>query len=238
MITVIRVLYVEDDLVDVELVKRLLGKEFELAAVASLAAAFESLDSGKFDIVLLDLGLPDSAGLATYQRLQDAGYEYPVVILTGEDNEEIGLQAVASGAEDMLGKSQLNSSAYLTRTLKYALTRWNARNTEALKKPDSWEISHNHSVSLSSSQPATFDSLVLLYDQCLRETCLSGEDALLTSINLKNLLSKLIAYNVTTSDVVEIHTGAVQRVGNNNGEKDMATAERRLLLFTLAHLEK
>ncbi len=109
------------------------GGMFRLAWAATLAQGIEKLVRGGFDVVLLDLSLPDSAGLETFRRLRGANSSIPVVILTGSEDEELGLQAVREGAQDYLIKGTM-SVRVLARVLKYAIERKHA--AENLREKD------------------------------------------------------------------------------------------------------
>jgi signal transduction histidine kinase len=76
----------------------------------------------RIDIVLLDLGLPDSSGLETLERMLDGGAAVPVVVLTGLDDERVGVDAVEQGAQDYLVKNDL-TPRLLQQTLRYAIQR-------------------------------------------------------------------------------------------------------------------
>jgi len=90
----------------------------------------------KFDLVLLDLGLPDSVGLETLKEYRTAVPDIPVVVLTGFDDEELAMQALAEGAQDYLVKDQITIQQ-LVRAIRYAIER-----EEILKKlRESKEIS-------------------------------------------------------------------------------------------------
>jgi len=123
----IKVLLVEDDEVDRRLVERLLAKcsqpvEFTVESVGSMSAAAESLGSREYDLVLLDLGLPDSSGIETVQKINEVNPRTSIVVLTGSDDEETGLLAIKSGATDYLVKGQ-SLENLLVRTMLYALER-------------------------------------------------------------------------------------------------------------------
>ena len=77
-------------------------------------------------VVLLNLGLPDSQGLATLQALRPCVKDCPVVVLTGEDNEYVGLAAVVDGAQDFLVKGSLNAGL-LRRCIVFASHRKRAQ---------------------------------------------------------------------------------------------------------------
>ncbi len=100
------ILLVEDNPGDVRLVGELLteagAEEFDLTHVERLGEAVQRLREDHFDVVLLDLSLPDSNGLDTVVRLQAAAPHVPIVVLTGLDDDLVGLQAVRGGVEDFL----------------------------------------------------------------------------------------------------------------------------------------
>ncbi len=125
----IKVLLVEDDEIDIRLVKRVLSKcpqpvEFAIEPVRSLAEAIEYLALGRteYDIVLLDLGLPDSTGIETLRRIKKVDLEIPIVVLTGLNDEETGIASIQNGAMDYLVKG-LPLELLLARTLIYARER-------------------------------------------------------------------------------------------------------------------
>ncbi|HEY3378148.1 MAG TPA: diguanylate cyclase [Armatimonadota bacterium] len=120
------VLLVEDNPGDVRLLRETLAEvdasQFALTAVATLAEAQQRLASETFDLVLSDLSLPDSHGLATFQRLFECAPDVPVIVLTGMNNEEMAVTAVQSGAQDYLVKGQVDSHL-LARAMRYAVER-------------------------------------------------------------------------------------------------------------------
>ena len=96
--------------------------EFTLVHADRLQAALQLLSEDGFDVVLLDLKLPDSQGTATVRRLRAEAPEVAIVVLTGTDDEEIVLQAVRAGAEDYLVKGHVESTA-LVRAIFSAAER-------------------------------------------------------------------------------------------------------------------
>jgi two-component sensor histidine kinase len=126
----IKVLLVEDEEIDTRLVKRILTKcpqpvEFAVEPVKSLSAAVEylGLSRAEYDIVLLDLGLPDSNGIETLRQIQKVAPDIPVVVLTGLGDEETGITAIQNGAMDYLIKG-MPLDLLLARTLIYARERY------------------------------------------------------------------------------------------------------------------
>jgi two-component system, cell cycle sensor histidine kinase and response regulator CckA len=120
-----RVLLVEDNRGDARLVETYLQgeQEFEVIHVSTVDAALREAGMRSFDIVVVDLGLPDSFGLQTFRRIYEAvGVTTPVVILSGTSDEALATAAVASGAQDYLRKDELNATV-LIRTVRYAIER-------------------------------------------------------------------------------------------------------------------
>jgi signal transduction histidine kinase len=122
----IRLLLIEDDPVDVRVLReRLLGEigsHFEIENCDRLDSAFERLRMRRFDVVLLDLSLPDSDGSATIARLHRAVPDVPIIALTGSNNEEVIESAIRQGAEDYLIKGSVKTDI-LVRSIGYAIDR-------------------------------------------------------------------------------------------------------------------
>ncbi|MBA7704467.1 hypothetical protein ES703_113277 [subsurface metagenome] len=95
-------------------------------SVTTLKKGLARLAEGGVDLVLLDLGLPDSRGLDTFLKAFDQNPAVPYVIISGYDDEELAIQAVREGAQDYLVKAELNGSL-LIRTMLYAIERKQAR---------------------------------------------------------------------------------------------------------------
>ncbi len=120
------VLIIEDNPGDAHLLESFLdvsGAEmFQICKARTLEAGLERIARGGVDLVLLDLGLPDSVGLETFTWLRNEAPHLPVVVLTGLEDEEVALEAVSLGAQDYLPKSELSGSL-LVRSILYALER-------------------------------------------------------------------------------------------------------------------
>ena len=132
----IKVLLIEDNPGDARIIEELLaqakGLAFRLEWVDSLTAGMERLKARKVDVVLLDLGLPESVGIDTLQRLFAQMTAVPtVVVLSGLTDESMAVQAVQFGAQDYLVKGQVDS-ALLVRSIRYAIERGQAK--EALQQ--------------------------------------------------------------------------------------------------------
>jgi PAS domain S-box-containing protein len=122
----LRLLLVEDNPGDAELIKEMLPRDgpgsFEIELASRLATAVELARVEHFDLVLLDLGLPDSAGLDTVRAVRRQAPDLPIVVLTGNDDERTGLAAIQEGAQDYVVKGQI-PGALLSKVLRYALER-------------------------------------------------------------------------------------------------------------------
>ncbi|HEY3063585.1 MAG TPA: hybrid sensor histidine kinase/response regulator [Chloroflexota bacterium] len=121
----IRALLVEDNPGDARLIREMLGSDaraVELAHTDHLAAGLAMLESDRPDVMLLDLSLPDSQGIATFQTAHTAAPGVPIVVLSGLDDEELAMRAVHEGAQDYLVKGQVDGGAIL-RSLRYAIER-------------------------------------------------------------------------------------------------------------------
>lgn len=135
----IRVLLVEDSPTDVLLLREALVRssevsfqivhvEFLRAALDHLTRTEDSASPESADVVLLDLGLPDSDGLETFLILQRHAPALPVVVLTGLADETLGIRAVQEGAQDYLVKGQVEGRM-LVRAVRYAIERRHAEET-------------------------------------------------------------------------------------------------------------
>jgi PAS domain S-box-containing protein len=120
------VLLVEDNRGDARLLREMLNEQgahsTELTHVECMNEAETHLAQGAFDIILLDLGLPDAQGLEAVRRAHAAAPRIPLVVLTGLDDESLGAQALQEGAQDYLVKGQITTRG-LVRTLRYSIER-------------------------------------------------------------------------------------------------------------------
>lgn len=122
----INVLLVEDNPADARLVAEMLkeakGIRFHVNKADSLSAAIEAISNKPFDIVLLDLSLPDSMGLDTFTRIRSHPSQIPIIVFTGLHDEDLAIRAVREGAQDYLVKGEVDN-ALLARAIRYAIER-------------------------------------------------------------------------------------------------------------------
>ncbi|MDP4266714.1 MAG: PAS domain S-box protein [Bacteroidota bacterium] len=121
-----KILLVEDNPGDVCLIKDYLResqiKIQSIKHVICLMDAIEILQREIFDLILLDIGLPDSNGIETFQKIFQINYNIPIIVLTGLHDEETSVKAVGMGAQDYLIKGDINSYI-LQKSIKYAIER-------------------------------------------------------------------------------------------------------------------
>lgn len=123
-----RLLMFEDNPGDVALIREQLsesGDFFEIISFDHLSNGLEYLATNNVDVVLLDLGLPDSQGLNTIEMVMAKNSSVPIIILTGMDDEKIAMEAVRRGAQDYLIKGSA-SIDILSRIIHYSIERKNA----------------------------------------------------------------------------------------------------------------
>src|SRR5580700_8201974 len=131
----ILVLLVEDNPGDARLLAELLREtdagQLKLEQVGRLDDALERLSRERFDLVLLDLSLPDEQGLNTLVKAHACAPKVPIVVLTGLDDEGLAVKAVRAGAQDYLVKGRVDGDL-LVRSIRYATER--GRAVEALER--------------------------------------------------------------------------------------------------------
>lgn len=135
-----RILLVEDNPGDAFLVRTLLeetGEPFDIEHRSDLRSAMAVLNGdgpdALFDVVLLDLTLPDSSGVATISQIRSCANTAPVVVLTGHKDEELAFEALQHGAEDYLTK-EFPDGRTIRRSIRYAIER--SRAERALKESE------------------------------------------------------------------------------------------------------
>ena len=120
------VLLVEDNPGDADFISLLLSEyskdDFQVECADRLSIALELLEKRNFDVVALDLGLPDSNGLSTISEVKRSAPTVPIVVLTGEEDDATSMAALREGAQEYLVKGKIEADT-LTRVLRYAIER-------------------------------------------------------------------------------------------------------------------
>ncbi len=127
----IRILLVDDDEDDFVLTRDLFseirGQKFHLDWASSYEKALEMISTRNHDVYLFDYRLGGHNGLDLLKQAQASGNSVPIILLTGQSEHEVDLEAMHAGAEDFLVKTELNSKS-LERAVRYAIERTRAEN--------------------------------------------------------------------------------------------------------------
>jgi DNA-binding NtrC family response regulator len=121
-----KILLIEDSSGDARLLEEMLveisANPFKLVWADRLDIGLNHLAIGEFELVLLDLGLPDSQGFDTFKKIHGSVPELPIIVMTGLNDEKLALDAVREGAQDYLVKGQVEGNL-LIRAIRYAIER-------------------------------------------------------------------------------------------------------------------
>ena len=130
-----KILIVEDDEADLEYIQEYLSGsdvkekfevEFESDAAVRVSDALELLEKNVYDLILLDLSLPDSTGLDTLRTVHEKKPEIPIVILTGLNDMDVSFQALEQGATHYFVKGFIDRDE-LTRNIKTVIENYHNR---------------------------------------------------------------------------------------------------------------
>ncbi len=257
------VLLIEDHPGDARLIQEMLqeaGDElFEITVVDRLSLGMACLAENRFDLVLLDLSLPDSQGLDTFIQAHTHAPNIPVVVLTGAHGKISAIQIMRAGAQDYLEKDEIDSKL-LVRSIRYAIERQSlmyALENERQKQRERDEILFFKRLAgptqtdvtakffgmgpLREILPEVFDELVqdytLLMDQALEKWAYKVNHDV--SEGLRNMGENLGVLKALPRDVVEIHTTALsKKQEQSTPQKFKAYAEeaRFMLIEVMGYL--
>jgi diguanylate cyclase (GGDEF)-like protein len=164
----LHVLIVEDNPADVDLMREALPEtgpiQFQSESVPRLSDGIARIAAGGIDLVMTDLGLPDSQGLATFRKLRQAAPDLAIIVLTGNDDQEMAVAAVREGAQDFLVKGQISENL-LMRAVRYAMERKHTEKELHHAKESLEEVNRKLEQTLGQTQLlASTDSLTNLYN--------------------------------------------------------------------------
>jgi Lrp/AsnC family transcriptional regulator for asnA, asnC and gidA len=132
----ISILFIEDNLDDRRMIEKYLEKEedyqYEITIRKRFSEGMDIFNRDKFDVILLDLELPDSNTEKTLEKLESFTSNTPTIVLTGLNDKEYALESLKKGVQDYLIKDEVNSSM-LTRSILYAIERHKMENRDTLK---------------------------------------------------------------------------------------------------------
>ena len=122
----ISILYIEDNAADFRLIKEFLKETkrsaFNLVLAGTLKDGIEQIQKNNFDIILLDLNLPDSVGFQTFKKVFSCCKGIPLVLVTGDKDEDLSLKLITEGAQDYISKNNMNAFL-IEKTIQYAIER-------------------------------------------------------------------------------------------------------------------
>lgn len=213
----IRILLVEDNPADQlairDALKGCVDPAFETSAVEELSEALERLAAGDIDLVLLDLGLPDSHGLETLDAVVRDHPGSPIVVQTGWDDEKTGIEAVRRGAQDYLVKGA-ESSESLLRIIRYAIERHRSEAARHRAEENFMEIQERFESLFHSAHDILylhdFDGNLLDANEAALDF-LGYERKELSTLNLNHLLDQENMAKAKESIKYKIQTGSQQR---------------------------
>ncbi|MBF0416327.1 MAG: response regulator [Magnetococcales bacterium] len=226
-----------------------------LTLAESLEKAMMEVDSGAYDILLVDLNLPDSRGLSTFERISGRISDIPVIVLSGLDDESLAIQAVRSGAQDYLVKNAIDGNL-LFRSIRYALERFalhqeleRAREAERRQRElGSLERLAERGLSQISAQmlglqglkegyPDTFEQMVARLALALGKLLRMRTHKVFydLSTEMKQIASELGFIRCGPRDVVDLYTATLKKCETpGNYEKNETVHEEcRYLAFEL-----
>jgi len=224
----IKVLLVEDNLGDARLLyeglAEALPEQFQMTHARRLSEALEYLWQETCDVVLLDLGLPDSHGLDTLVVMRAQAPGVPIVVLTGFQDEALAVEALKRGAQDYLVKGQVDSKL-LGRSMRYAIVRKATeeallRQGVALARAE--ELQRSRQRLLAAQERVRRDIAAQLHDGV-------QERLLILKGNLQQLLKGTSSASETTKLLSEVVDGLNQVI-----EQQVGVLSRQLYPLTLS----
>jgi PAS domain S-box-containing protein len=198
----IKVLLIEDNSDDAELLKRKLTQStsgnFEVILVSSLNEGLEELSENQIDIVLSDLGLPDSHGLDTVSKILNQTQQTPLVVLSGLDDEDIAIKAVKLGAQDYLVKGFIENT-HIERSIFYAIERSRLQDELEQYTQELWKTEANLRKILENNA----DAIIVVGDDS-RILFTNPAAGSLLGKTQKELIGKPFDYTLNTGQTTEI----------------------------------
>ena len=253
----IKILCIEDNLGDVRLIKEVLREDRSNRYIFEVTGKFKDvhriIKKLQFDVILLDLTLPDISGLETIEGMKALMPEIPIIVLTGMQDEIVMDNAIKKGAQDYLQKGAI-TTPLLTRSIKYAIDRNSLMlELEKLKQIENQKremasldkLSPKGSVlvtekalgikSLREVSPGVFNEFAQKFENALK---LIIENKLYktnhnTTNELQTLASEFGTVRAGPKDVVEIYSTVLKRKINNSNLKASQTylEDGRLMLL-------
>jgi signal transduction histidine kinase len=225
----IKVLLVEDNLGDARLLyeglEEALPEQFQMTHVRRLSEALEYLWGETCNVVLLDLGLPDSHGLDTLIVMRAQAPGVPIVVLTGFQDEALAAEALKGGAQDYLVKGQVDSKL-LGRSMRYAMVRKTAE--EALLRQGvalarAKEVHRSQQRLIAVQERVRREAAALLHDGVQEELLV-----------LKGHMQEILEGKISAAETTRLLSGTVDGL-NQVIEQQVGVLSQQLYPSTLSH---
>lgn len=241
MVETVKLLLVEDNPGDARYLKEILKDvrqvNFEIDQAERMTKTIVYLEQGKYDVILLDLGLPDSHGFETFEQVHNHSPGTPIVILSGNKDSRLAARAVESGAQDFQIKGEIEEKA-LVRSIRYAIKRQIIRDKMDLtNKSNARKTTSSQAVGLQASaslQPTEVDYSKALKERDVRNfTQLTKKyrelltnaftrpkcDARSDLSRVLQLFAKELGYLKSSSDdFLEIHASSLSSITQQNSD--------------------
>ena len=169
----IKILLIEDNPDSIQLLQdELMSKdgnvEYRLECVERLSTGIEYLNKESFDVILLDLQLPDSQGMDTILEIQKITQDMPIIVLSNHDDESFAVKAVQMGAQDYLVKESANRTL-LVRSIRYSIERHQMIKKLEQAQEELQRIAHYDSLTGLSNRKFFYEQLDKLVERVRRE---------------------------------------------------------------------
>ncbi|MFT5623186.1 MAG: two-component system cell cycle sensor histidine kinase/response regulator CckA [Bacteroidia bacterium] len=197
----ITILLFEDNLEDADFVGECLEQSnliFKIHAVKCLADGLQALQAQTFDLILLDLSLPDSCGIATLQAVVGIIRDEVIIVLTDADDEELSFKTLREGAQDYLCKDRL-SGEVLRRSIRSAIERANRLNR---LKSQTRELQHSAEL-LRRTFDANTDAMLILTQE-YEIKFLNPAAARLLEVEPETLVGEIFPFEVKRGKRLEL----------------------------------
>jgi len=217
----IRVLLIEDNDAEAFLLQEMLlgtssDQPFDLIRVKQLEEGVRCIEGDAYDVVLLDLILPDSAGLSTFREVcTKAPDDVPIIVLSGLDDRNLAVEAVRQGAQDYLVKTDVDGNL-LVRSIRYAIER---KQTEQAMRERAVELqlrnreldAFSHTVAHDLRSPLTVilgyaELIEESYETISRDTLLDYVESILKQgRKVNSIIQELLVLSSVRKSEIEVH---------------------------------
>lgn len=178
--------------------------------VETLEAALLALGQTDFDVIMLDLGLPDSSGLETVARVHAHAFATPIIVLTATGDEELGMACIHAGAQDFLEKTKLSPES-LGRALTYAL----ARKADSVFLDLNVELGQLSTLVDDAQQSEPDPEVARFYEDYLSTKHISD------MVASSQLAAQLAQRGYNASQVLALHTNTLRRLSREASERQV-----------------